>query len=307
MTHFPPRLVSLDEFPESESAASGMRDLDVSAEPPLGEVELNVVYAHRNGRDLRLQIISPPRERDDRTTFPAIAYVQGSAWREQRLGQSLPALAEFAARGFVVAIVEYRPSSVAPFPAQVLDAKAAIEFLRENADLFHIDSEQMGVWGDSSGGHTALMVHMTQGSGELAHDGVEERPLRFAVDYFGPTDIAVMQEQPSIQDHLGADSPEGELIGGVRVDEHPELVAPTVVMNRIPRDRELPPLLMMHGSKDRLVPFDQSVRLFEAMRQNGQHAEFYRLPGHDHGGGGFWRPETLDIVEEFIRRALDGA
>lgn len=93
------------------------------------------------------------------------------------------------------------------------------------------------------------------------------------------------------------------MIGGYNVLEHPEKVAPTVPMRYIGHE-PLPPLLILHGTKDRLVPFHQSVLLYEAMREKGKDATFYRVEGADHGGPAFWAPKTLDVVCGFLARCL---
>ena len=92
--------------------------------------------------------------------------------------------------------------------------------------------------------------------------------------------------------------------GGVNVLENPDKVKPTVPMNYISADSALPPFLIIHGSKDRLVPFGQSVMLFEALKNAGKTAEFYQLKGADHGGSAFWTESVLDIVEQFITKHL---
>jgi acetyl esterase/lipase len=113
-----------------------------------------------------------------------------------------------------------------------------------------------------------------------------------------------MNEVPSIQNHIEPTSPEGMLIGGHNVLERPDLVAPTVAMNHIDRDRPLKPLLMIHGNKDRLVPFAQSVLLYDALLEAGQPADFYQLRGADHAGHAFWQEPVLDIVDDFVRAHL---
>ena len=90
-----------------------------------------------------------------------VVYVQGSAWFKQEIGYETPQLSPFASKGYVVAVVEYRPSTVAPFPAQIRDTKAAIRFLMKNASTYSIDPEKVVLWGDSSGGHTAAMTGVT--------------------------------------------------------------------------------------------------------------------------------------------------
>lgn len=305
MNHIPPCDVPLVEFPHSLSTTSGMRVIESSADPVYGTVQLNVPYAEKSGKTLRLQIISPPLTEGSEQQFPCVVWVQGSAWFAQNLGQELPGLIDFAKRGYVVAIVEYRPSALAPFPAQIKDVKSAVRFLREHALDHHIDPIRMAIWGDSSGGHTAVMTALTQEAQEYSDEPItEELGLRCVIDFYGPTDISQMNAQPSIMDHVSPDSPEGMLIGGLNVLEHPAAVAPTVVMNHVPRDRRLPPMLIIHGSKDRLVPFDQSVLLYEALTAAQQPVVFYQIFGADHAGPAFWQPAVLDLVDKFLQDNL---
>ncbi|BBH27894.1 hypothetical protein SG0102_28280 [Intestinibaculum porci] len=84
--------------------------------------------------------------------------MQGSAFHQQWLWNSISRLIRLAEKGFAIAIVEYRPSEFAPFPAQVQDTKAAIRFLRQEAVRYHIDSNHIALGGDSSGAHTALIA-----------------------------------------------------------------------------------------------------------------------------------------------------
>jgi len=302
MMYVEPVAMSLQEFPASALEPEGMVTLPAEFDESLGQIDLNVQYAEKDGYKLHLQILRPVIS-DASARFPLIGFVQGSGWGKQGLGVNLPGLLEFAKRGFVVAIIEYRPSDIAPFPAQVKDAITAIRFLIAHAAAYNIGPTQIVMWGDSSGGHTISMINMTMDNPEFT-DEPDAAPIniRAFVDYFGPTDISRMNEQPSTMDHLGADSPEGRLIGGVRVDENPELVRPTIPMTYINGKQR--PQLIIHGDKDRLVPFQQSVLLYEALRAAGSDVEFYKLAGADHGGSPFWTKPVLDIIENFVRNRL---
>lgn len=287
----------LAQFPESTASAPGMRVIDGSAPHSHGVVWLDVPYARESGRDLRLQIVWPPMpDWDGLRMYPAVVFVQGSGWDEQQLGQWLSPLIDFAVRGYVVAIVEYRPSEVAPFPAQIADARTAVRYLRAHAAQHKIDPNRMALWGDSSGAHTALMVHLADDLG-----------LAACVDYYGPTDLIRMNDEPSAFDHLAADGNEGRLLGGVDLRARPDRAEPANVVARVPSDRAVPPVLIMHGSKDRVVPFAQSVYLYEALVAAGQPVEFYQLQGADHGSGAFWTSDTLDIVDRFLSDAFERA
>ena len=119
----------------------------------------NVVYASKDNTDLTLQILVPRLlEVDTNARYPLIVYIQGSAWRKQNVYRNLIALGDFARRGYVVAIVEYRPSDDAVFPAQIEDTRDAINFMINNADKYNVDTNNIFVWGDSSGAHTALFT-----------------------------------------------------------------------------------------------------------------------------------------------------
>ena len=317
MNHVPPQGVSLEEFPESTARSEGMQVLDADFSPRYGTVLLNTVYANKSGMDLHLQVILPPgtpqdeAQSPDSVSFPCLLFVQGSAWHEQQLGKELIALADFAGRGYVIAIVEYRPSDVAPFPAQAEDLQTAVEFVQDHADELFVDPDRIGVWGDSSGGHTVLMEYVSSGVEASGESGgavlsLQNQPIKCVVDYYGPTNIARMNEEPSIMDHLSVDSPEGMLIGGHSVLDNPTLAAPTIITNWIPpvEERALPPLLIVHGSKDRVVPFAQSVYLSDCLGEKGQEFEFIQLKGADHGGSPFWQPQVLDIVDSFVKAAM---
>jgi acetyl esterase/lipase len=106
--------------------------------------------------------------------FPLIVFVQGSAWRRQQIFAHLQHLVRVCGKGYAVAMVQYRPSDIAPFPAQIQDTKTAIRFLRKNAAEYGIDPGRVALWGDSSGGHTAVMAGITE-DGEL--DGDSESRL----------------------------------------------------------------------------------------------------------------------------------
>lgn len=103
-------------------------------------------------------------------------------------------------------------------------------------------------------------------------------------------------------DHAGADSPEGLLIGGLNVLVNPEQAEPTIIMNHISQEVDIPPILMIHGNKDRLVPFEQSVLLYNDLKQKSKDVEFYKIEEADHGGPDFWSDDVLGIVQAFIIR-----
>lgn len=291
-----PESSRLSAFPESEAVSEGIEVMEADFQNRSCYITFGIPYAQRNGRELTLHLLVPSRteeEEDADYRFPLILYVKGSAWKKQDMGGEIAQLSRFCKRGYVVAMPEYRPSEEAPFPAQIEDIKLAAEFLYQHGEEYSGDRERIAIWGDSSGGHTALMTAFTW-----------DNPLfswKAVVDYYGPTDISRMNEQPSTQDHLGADSPEGMLIGGFPVKEHPEKYKPTIVMDQIKAEKKIPPVLIVHGSRDRLVPFQQSVLLFDRLKASKKQVKMIKLRLADHGGPTFWTEKVLDLVEDFLQ------
>jgi dipeptidyl aminopeptidase/acylaminoacyl peptidase len=75
-------------------------------------------------------------------------------------------------------------------------------------------------------------------------------------------------------------------------------------MEYLSRDRKIPPFFIIHSSKDRFVPFGQSVMLYNALRSLEKTVEFYKLRGVDHVGIAYWQKDILDLVEAFIKRQI---
>ncbi len=291
---------SYEDFPEAKATHKGMKVLTIPKDQSQIQYKPNVKYITRDGLDLTLQILKP---KNAKKNLPCIVYVQGSAWFKQDVYGNLPQLAEFAKRGYIIAIVEYRPSTVSKFPAQIQDAKTAVRFMRKNAETYGVDTDNIFVWGDSSGGHTALMVGLTQNNAELDTDHYKDFGIKIngVIDFYGPTDISQMNYAPSTMDHTQAKTPEGMLIGGKNVLENVAEAAKTNPINYLEGLKNAAPILILHGSKDRLVPFQQSVLLADALKKNNFAYTFYQLKGADHGSSEFWTKEIFDIVENFIK------
>lgn len=264
----------------------------------------DVVYVTRPEGDRTLQILVPEEKKG--RTYPAILYVQGSAWMKQNQYKRLAAMADLARRGFVTAILQYRESDLAAFPAQVQDAKTGIRFLRKHAEEYHIDSENIVIMGDSSGGHTAFLAGVTADQKILDTEDYGEFSckVKAIVDFYGVSDVCQKGDFPTTLNQGEADSPEGMLIGKKNVYEFPELSGPVNLAGYISQEREIPPVFMMHGTGDDTVSWKQSVRLYKKLREEEKDVIFYVVENAVHGDNAFWTTKNLDIVEKFIRKNI---
>lgn len=268
----------------------------------------DVVYATKDGVDLKLQINIPSSYEymENNPKLPCMVFVQGSAWLQQNIYFNVPQMARFAKRGFVVVTVQYRHSGIASFPAQIQDAKSAVRFLKMNAEQYSIDVNNMFIWGDSSGAHTALGAGLTASTGEL-DDGLYNEmsaEVNAIINYNAPVDLYEMREIESKWESKGKTSP-GKLLVGVTSDEnYQELIEKTNTANFIDKNVNIPPVLIMHGDKDGLVPFAQSEILAKALDDSGKEYEYYMIEGSDHSGPSFFSEEAYDIVEAFVCKNL---
>jgi acetyl esterase/lipase len=218
-----PKPSSCEDFPKSTVTADGILTIKADRRELSCKLHTNALYATKSGVALHLHIIQPKQPEGREPLFPLVVYVQGSAWFKQDIGYEVAQLSQFARKGYVVAAVEYRPSPVAPFRAQIKDTKTAIRFLRRNACTYSIHPEGIVLWGDSSGGHTAVMTGVTLDNEDLSDESPTDETIRLkaVVDFYGPIDIGKMNFEPSTQDHGDAKSLEGMFLGGFNV-EHPD-------------------------------------------------------------------------------------
>lgn len=266
----------------------------------------DVVYRRASDMDLHLQI-TMPEQPSARKPLPCVVYIQGSAWFKQNCYDKVPLLLDFCKRGYVVASVEYRPSTTAIFPAQIQDVKSAIRFLRDNAKKYGVDVDNIFVWGDSSGGNMSLLECLTQDQPTLDTDdyGKTSIAVNACVAFYPVTDVLRMQEfAPKHMNHISKDSPTGTLFGHIPVMENPDIVkvvSPIIYVDRT-KAASTAPILIITGNKDRVVPFEQSVIMADKLEENGYRYSFIKIEGGDHGSWEFWTTTVLDRVDTFFKQ-----
>ena len=215
---------------------------------------------------------------------PLIVWIHGGAWRsgDKRSVRWRPILK----RGFAVASVNYRLSQHATFPAQIHDCKSAIRWLKSKASDYGIDPDRFGVWGSSAGGHLSALVGTSGNHPDLEGTiGVigPSSSVQAVCDWFGPTDLTLMDQQAGPTgafSHDSPDSPESQLIGAP-IQQHQNLVNRANPIKYI--DGNDPPFLIVHGSSDRLVSVEQSKILHQALRESKVASEFQVLLDKGHG------------------------
>ncbi len=265
--------------------------------PPGVKVLKDLEYGKVGSRALLLDLYLPEKSEK---AWPLIIWVHGGAWMAGSKDGHSPAL-RFTANGYAVAQVGYRLSQEATFPAQIHDCKAAVRWLRANADKYGLDPKKFVAWGGSAGGHLVALLGTSGGVAELEgndNDLKESSRVQAVVDWFGPTDFLHIGDAESDIRHTAPDSPESKLIGGPLL-ENKDKAAKASPITYVSKDA--PPFLIMHGDKDRTVPFNQSERLYAALKKAGVEVTFVPVKGAGHGFSG---PEAITPVQEFLKRCF---
>jgi acetyl esterase/lipase len=262
--------------------------------------------AHRNldyvvnGHDRhKLDVFVP----ETGTNWPLIVWIHGGAW----LGgskENCPAM-RFVGEGYAVASINYRLSQHATFPAQLIDCKAAIRWLRSHSRQFGYNRSRIGVWGASAGGHLAALVGTSSDVQEF--DGLGDARglssrVQCVVDFFGPSDLTLMGKQAppdSALDHDAPDSPESKLIGGP-IQERKEEAQKANSITYVSADD--PPFLIVHGDADNVVPIGQSELLHAALTKAAVNSTYRVIKGAGHGFG--QNAEVNAMVAEFFAKHL---
>lgn len=265
-----------------------------TAAPPTRDV----VFASPDGHDLKLNLFLPEGVENP----PLVVYVHGGGWKGGSYKRCLtPWLPN---EGFALASIGYRLSDVATFPAQIHDCKAAIRWLRAHADEYGYDATNIGVTGTSAGGYNVLMLGVTSGVEELEGTVGEHldhsSAVQAVVDYYGPSDFI---SRAKFQPHK-TDQPEGGVYGllGGPVLENLDLAKFASPINHITADD--PPLMILHGTKDKTVLVRQGQIMADAYQKAGLEVTLKILPKAGHGGKSFFSGENRTAVVEFFKERL---
>lgn len=263
-----------DEFDLGPSGAMSIQELE--REPV--HVTLDQPYALTTNPRQRLDLYLP-RERH-RGPLPVIVYVHGGGWMHGDKADGAARLMDFVRGGYYAGVsVGYRLSGEAPWPAPLHDVKAAVRWVRGNADRLGLDPARIGVWGRGAGAHLALMLGTTANvsrlEGTLGEHRQHSSQVRAVANFFGPTDLSVLGR--------GADTPEGRLLGGAVRDRLALAREASPVAHA---STATPPVLTVHGMLDRTVPFSQAARLDDALHKAGTKSYLVTIDGGAHGDFG---------------------
>ena len=280
------------------------------------DFEKNVVYGMVSGLALLMDVYRPLSSK-----HRGIVYINGSGWhsalsydaaqlKEAPLG--MPYIEKMVANGYTVFAINHRQEPRFRYPAAIEDAQRAVRFVRHNATAYDIDPDHIGACGGSSGGHLVSLLGTLGGEGSPEDPDPVEREsaaVQCVVARAPILDLARVISSgagvvASTADFMGM-TPRGE--AGALTTEGRTYAEASPITHV---SKNTPPFLLIHGSEDVTVPYDQSEIMLDALQSAGVASELLPIPFAGHGPnfpGANDPPDYLGAVVRWFDEHLSGA
>jgi len=254
--------------------------------PPIGihtVVEREVIFSDSNR--LSMTVVSP----DDNKVRPAVLWFHGGGFAIGSRHDSMPLMRFCASMGYISITADYRLTlHGATFPDIMSDVQEAYDYVKQNARYLNINPDEIIVGGDSAGAHLALMV------------GLKNSKVKGIIDLYGSSDMVVAYQEFKGSALLGA------LLVLMRStpDQDPEGWYNASPINFVTASS--PPILIIHGTIDHVVPFNQSELLAQRCRDVGARMIFVPHVDAEHGWTlnphGKTSLRTLPLIIHFLKQ-----
>jgi acetyl esterase/lipase len=253
----------------------------------------NITYRHANNTDVKLDLYIP---HDRPNAIPVVMFIHGGGWvAGTKEGWSL-GLVPYLQMGFAAVNVEYRLAANSVAPAAVEDCRCALHWVMNNAAQYNFDVNRIVVTGGSAGGHLALTTGLLTPEAGFDRGCTPPDTMRWdkadntvpkvaaVVNWFGITDVA------DLFSGVNAKGYAIEWFGSLPDrDQLARRISPVYLIRK-----DSPPVLTIHGDKDKLVPYTQAQKLHEALNREGVRNQLVTIPNGGHG----------DFSRDEVRRAM---
>ena len=285
-------LVMLTALPRSSFAQVSPSASWATNANNLYQVFPNLTYLVASDHELKLDVY---QRRGATSPQRTLIFMHGGFWAAGAKEASLMSLMPWLEMGWNVVNVEYRLARVALAPAAVEDCICALGYIAAQAKTYNIDTNRIVLSGESAGGHLSLTTAIIPESAGLDREcaGASLPKVAAVINWYGITDVADVVDGPH-RANLAA-----RWMGSLpNREEIARRVSPLTYVRP-----GLPPILTVHGDADQAVPYQQAVRLHEALSKVGVPNQLLTISGGRHGG--FTADERTKIfvtIREFLAK-----
>lgn len=296
----------------SYSISSTKKNPDINLPKPTPEYTTykNIRYKKTDNLSLNLDIYQPKKL--TREHLPVLIFLHGGGWtkgNKEVIHQNYREyiLAELIKNQFCVISINYTLLDKKTHLEQPLqDIQDALRWVAKNADTYHLDINNVGIWGSSAGGHLALLT---------AYNQEKNAPfdLKYVIDFFGPTDLEKLfrtdastvllnllkisspdryeLRKAKIQELTGIDITKNKKAAQIKCAE----LSPIHYVNKTTI-----PTLIFHGKEDSIVDISQSMLLKNSLEQNKIYHQFHILEKAKHSFSNISQAEAYNIAKKTI-------
>ena len=294
-----------DAAPAGEAEVRGTGEADIrrliAKLPPGSKHHPDLDYVpgtkpgEKPGSAQNLDLYVPPGE----GPFPLVFWIHGGGWHSGSKDNGINLALKFLPKGFALASINYRLTSDAPFPAQIEDCNGALAYLRQHAGKYQIDSQRVGTLGHSAGAHLAALMAVTGEGKRFSPGSTESVRVQAAVCWATPADLDRERGDwpKTSMMHNRPEAPLWRFFPGNKYDEaFAREASPASYVHP-----GAPPMIVVHGAKDELVPPGQALAFAEALKKAGVDVTLRIDPdrGHD-----VMNAASVDEAIAFFKRTL---
>jgi acetyl esterase/lipase len=283
------------------------------AAPILIDEQLDVEFASHDGQSLRLDVYQPrspnkleqPSNSTTESLLPAIIVIHGGSWSGGTKSDFARYNRWLAEGGRVVFDVNYRlADSEHHFPAQLIDVKCAIVWVKRHAAEYHVDPRRLALMGRSAGGQLALLAAYTPNDPTLqpALSVAEDTHVRAVISIYGPTDLSWDYTHPGRPDVIDTAHVLENYLGGSPTTA-PQVYAAASPIEHI--SSESPPTLFLQGGHDQIVREENVERIIPKLAAADVPFKYVYLPWANHGFDYNFNGWSSQIAQAVISKFLD--
>ena len=261
---------------------------------PITDIDYkDIIYKNTNGVPLTLDIYSPLKKIYKKS--PVILYVHGGSWvyGDKSLPSALtPVLDTFREQGYTIISTSYElMKNEENFSKQVSDVKDTIRWIYKNASQYNIDTNEIGLFGISSGAHLSLMAAYSDDSDFIDDEELKDYPcnIKYLIDFAGPTDLSLLNTTDLNFDLSKIFS---------SISDKEKTIQEFNPINYV--DSDIPETLIIHSKSDNLVPFESSEELSEKCNEVKAKSKLIALNSSSHDLADISSDDVINISKGLL-------